>query len=123
MTETVSFKVIDRRTHFSQPNVLSLYPPCHKLKRYLHPSPLSRDLPYSHLFLIVSGTTLKNYFQNVWHRLQLRRAGMYLSVFAQSIANSIQGDFFPFFILTVTSLITVPVTYSLLKPSKGARIC
>jgi len=29
-----------------------------------------------------------------------------------------QGDFFPFFILTVTSLITIPVTYSLLKPSK-----
>ncbi|KAF2715619.1 hypothetical protein K504DRAFT_457778 [Pleomassaria siparia CBS 279.74] len=29
-----------------------------------------------------------------------------------------QGDFFPFFILTITSLVTIPVTYSLLKPSK-----
>jgi translocation protein SEC63 len=28
------------------------------------------------------------------------------------------GQFFPFFILTITGLITVPVTYSLLKPSK-----
>ncbi|KAI9833997.1 MAG: secretory subunit [Phylliscum demangeonii] len=29
-----------------------------------------------------------------------------------------QGQFFPFFILTITSLITLPLTYSLLKPSK-----
>ncbi|PSN75011.1 hypothetical protein BS50DRAFT_481541 [Corynespora cassiicola Philippines] len=29
-----------------------------------------------------------------------------------------QGQFFPYFILTVTSLVTIPVTISLLKPSK-----
>ncbi|KAF2874179.1 Sec63 Brl domain-containing protein [Massariosphaeria phaeospora] len=29
-----------------------------------------------------------------------------------------QGTFFPYFILTITSLVTIPVTYSLLKPSK-----
>ncbi|KAF2274664.1 uncharacterized protein EI97DRAFT_459944 [Westerdykella ornata] len=29
-----------------------------------------------------------------------------------------QGQFFPYFILTITSLVTIPVTYSLLKPSK-----
>lgn len=32
-----------------------------------------------------------------------------------------QGQFFPFFIVTVAGLVTLPVTYSLLKPSKGAR--
>ena len=30
-----------------------------------------------------------------------------------------QGQFFPFFILTIAALITLPLTYSLLKPSKG----
>jgi translocation protein SEC63 len=29
-----------------------------------------------------------------------------------------QGQFFPFFILTIAALITLPLTYSLLKPSK-----
>ncbi|OJD23984.1 hypothetical protein ACJ73_04654, partial [Blastomyces percursus] len=29
-----------------------------------------------------------------------------------------QGQFFPFFILTLTSLVTLPLTYTLLKPSK-----
>ncbi|KAF2241158.1 DnaJ-domain-containing protein [Trematosphaeria pertusa] len=29
-----------------------------------------------------------------------------------------QGQFFPYFIVTITSLVTIPVTYSLLKPSK-----
>ncbi|KAF2204905.1 DnaJ-domain-containing protein [Delitschia confertaspora ATCC 74209] len=29
-----------------------------------------------------------------------------------------QGQFFPYFILTITSLVTIPVTYSWLKPSK-----
>ncbi|KAI9850824.1 MAG: secretory subunit [Thelocarpon superellum] len=29
-----------------------------------------------------------------------------------------QGQFFPYFILTVTGLVTIPLTYSLLKPSK-----
>ena len=29
-----------------------------------------------------------------------------------------QGQFFPFFILTVTSLVTIPLTYSVLKPTK-----
>ncbi|KAF2492377.1 hypothetical protein BU16DRAFT_584471 [Lophium mytilinum] len=28
------------------------------------------------------------------------------------------GQFFPYFVITITSLITIPVTYSLLKPSK-----
>ena len=30
-----------------------------------------------------------------------------------------QGQFFPFFILTISALVTLPLTYSLLKPSKG----
>jgi translocation protein SEC63 len=30
-----------------------------------------------------------------------------------------QGQFFPFFFVTVAGLVTLPVTYSLLKPSKG----
>jgi translocation protein SEC63 len=28
-----------------------------------------------------------------------------------------QGQFFPFFILTISALVTIPLTYSLLKPS------
>jgi preprotein translocase subunit Sec63 len=32
-----------------------------------------------------------------------------------------QGQFFPYFILTVTTLVTVPTTISFLRPSKGAR--
>ena len=32
-----------------------------------------------------------------------------------------QGQFFPYFIVTLTSFVTIPVTYSLLKPSKGAQ--
>ena len=31
----------------------------------------------------------------------------------------VQGQFFPYFILTIAGLITVPLSYSLLKPSKG----
>jgi len=34
-----------------------------------------------------------------------------------------QGQFFPYFIVTLTSFVTIPVTYSLLKPSKGAHNC
>lgn len=30
-----------------------------------------------------------------------------------------QGEFFPFFVATVSALVTIPLTYSLLKPSKG----
>lgn len=30
-----------------------------------------------------------------------------------------EGTFFPYFILTVTSIVTLPLSYSLLKPSKG----
>ncbi|KAL1860871.1 secretory subunit [Paecilomyces lecythidis] len=30
-----------------------------------------------------------------------------------------QGQFFPFFILTLSSLVTLPLTYNLLRPSKG----
>jgi len=29
----------------------------------------------------------------------------------------VQGQFFPFFILTITGLVTLPLTYSLLKPT------
>jgi len=32
-----------------------------------------------------------------------------------------QGQFFPYFILTITTLVTVPTTISFLRPSKGAR--
>ena len=31
----------------------------------------------------------------------------------------VQGQFFPFFILTISALVTLPLAYSLLKPSKG----
>ncbi|KAL2356913.1 Sec63 Brl domain-containing protein [Cryomyces antarcticus] len=31
----------------------------------------------------------------------------------------IQGQFFPYFVLTITGLVVVPITYSLLKPSKA----
>ncbi|KZF24123.1 molecular chaperone [Xylona heveae TC161] len=30
-----------------------------------------------------------------------------------------QGQFFPFFVLTISGLVTLPLTYSLLKPNKG----
>ena len=33
----------------------------------------------------------------------------------------VQGQFFPYFILTIAGLITVPLSYSLLKPSKGVN--
>jgi translocation protein SEC63 len=36
-------------------------------------------------------------------------------------ANLTQGQFFPYFILTVTTLVTVPTTISFLRPSKGAH--
>ena len=36
-------------------------------------------------------------------------------------ANLRKGQFFPFFILTVTGIVTLPLTYSLLKPNKGLR--
>ncbi|KAK0124490.1 secretory subunit, variant 2 [Cadophora gregata] len=32
-------------------------------------------------------------------------------------ANGIQGQFFPFFVLTVVGIVTIPLTYSVLKPS------
>jgi preprotein translocase subunit Sec63 len=32
-----------------------------------------------------------------------------------------QGQFFPYFILTVTTLVTVPATISFFRPSKGTR--
>lgn len=32
---------------------------------------------------------------------------------------SLQGQFFPFFILTITALVTLPLSYTLIKPSKG----
>lgn len=35
--------------------------------------------------------------------------------------DSSQGQFFPYFILTVTTLITVPATISFFRPSKGAH--
>lgn len=30
-----------------------------------------------------------------------------------------QGQFFPFFVLTIAGLVTIPLSYSLIKPSKG----
>lgn len=33
-----------------------------------------------------------------------------------------EGQFFPYFLVTVAGLVTVPITYSLLRPSKGAHI-
>lgn len=33
-----------------------------------------------------------------------------------------QGQFFPFFVLTVSGLVTLPLTYSLLKPSKEDEV-
>lgn len=33
----------------------------------------------------------------------------------------VQGQFFPFFIVTVAGLVTIPVTYSLLRKSTGAQ--
>ena len=38
-----------------------------------------------------------------------------------SILN--QGQFFPFFILTLSGLVTLPLTYSLLKPPKSKQSC
>jgi translocation protein SEC63 len=38
----------------------------------------------------------------------------------RTVSNTAQGQFFPFFILTVTTLVTVPTTISFLRPSKGA---
>jgi translocation protein SEC63 len=32
-------------------------------------------------------------------------------------ANVVKGQFFPFFVLTVVGIVTIPLTYSLLKPS------
>jgi hypothetical protein len=31
--------------------------------------------------------------------------------------NALQGQFFPFFVLTVVGIVTIPLTYSVLKPS------
>jgi len=36
---------------------------------------------------------------------------------AQIQSNVWQGQFFPFFIMTISALVTLPLTYSLLKPS------
>ena len=41
-----------------------------------------------------------------------------LSEQAQALIE-VQGQFFPFFILTISGLITLPLTYNLLKPSTG----
>jgi preprotein translocase subunit Sec63 len=38
---------------------------------------------------------------------------------ANLVSSRHQGQFFPFFILTLTGLVTLPLTYNLLKPSKG----
>jgi hypothetical protein len=37
------------------------------------------------------------------------------------VSDIFQGQFFPYFVLTITALVTVPVTYSLLKPSKSTH--
>ena len=39
--------------------------------------------------------------------------------FLAFLANTMQGQFFPYFILTIAAIITVPTTYSWLKPNKG----
>ena len=39
-----------------------------------------------------------------------------LCTFSQH-ANRLQGQFFPFFVLTVVGIITIPLTYTVLKPS------
>lgn len=45
-----------------------------------------------------------------------------LDIMRQRCSNAnfgFQGQFFPFFILTLTGLVTLPLTYNLLRPSKG----
>lgn len=37
--------------------------------------------------------------------------------------NHSQGQFFPYFILTITTLVTIPATISFFKQSKGAQPC
>lgn len=39
--------------------------------------------------------------------------------FVRALSDTAQGQFFPFFILTITTLVTVPTTISFLRPSKG----
>jgi len=47
---------------------------------------------------------------------------MFFPLGRYQIADNIpQGQFFPFFFVTVAGLVTLPVTYSLLRPSKGAH--
>jgi preprotein translocase subunit Sec63 len=43
-----------------------------------------------------------------------------LSRYHKPVLTWSQGQFFPYFILTITGLVTLPLTYSVLKPSKGA---
>ena len=43
-----------------------------------------------------------------------------LKFVVEEILTAMQAQFFPYFIVTLTAFVTIPVTYSLLKPSKGA---
>lgn len=43
----------------------------------------------------------------------------FCAIIANCSPSLVQGQFFPYFILTIAGLITVPLSYSLLKPSKG----
>jgi translocation protein SEC63 len=38
---------------------------------------------------------------------------------ADLVPPPLQGQFFPFFVLTVTGLVTLPLTYTLISPNKG----
>jgi preprotein translocase subunit Sec63 len=35
----------------------------------------------------------------------------------------LQGQFFPYFILTISALVTLPLSYTLLRPNKGLSPC
>lgn len=47
---------------------------------------------------------------------------LFLSYGLYAILTYQQGQFFPYFILTISALVTLPLTYSLLKPSKGSKL-
>lgn len=42
---------------------------------------------------------------------------MLVSSSSFGLTNVFQGQFFPFFVLTVVGIVTIPLTYSVLKPS------
>lgn len=50
------------------------------------------------------------------------QVGLLMRTQNNSPLTNLQGQFFPYFILTVTTLVTVPTTISFLRPSKGAQL-